>query len=317
MKNKKVLNYLKAGAGLVVVLLVALLVVPPIIGGPVKSAVKSLAAAASGDPNLFGDLTPSPGAIAQRVLQQRGGQIRQEDLPGILSEIIRLYRPDFNSNIVNSVMELAVPLVLAQLPGPINTPAELTPLLTRMVPLAIAQLPGARVEPKYPPQTLKSFDKETFTNIAYTAIGAGVVTLIWLSLYRPRCPQEEKRRVFMANILIAVPALIVGFYLYQNFPGSISQYVSFKDNGRLILTTFVIVFSYLTLSLIFYFLVALALAGLPYLAERFWVLAPWRALVLPVLTNIIGNWAHLFKIAKVLKQILDVLRKHFPEEIAK
>ncbi len=295
--------------------------IPHMMETPGRSLVQATASWLARNPYLFPQEGEPLPVIVENALQKGGGQIDRDGLSGIITEIIRNYRPDFQGDTLNLAVTLATNLVLNQLPASVADDRVLTPLLTLTVPRAIAMLPAAKVPKRYPDLTTNLFKKSTWRWITGTAFVLGLAALAWATTRRIASPQDEANRTRVVNFLVTWPGLIVslvllGVYLYPLLMSATTRNALFASTSAYTATLFICGF-FLILAFMTYVLLALGITLLPYFAERVSILAVWRRLFIPPMINWAGNLLHQLQMDAIVKRVFKILFDHFAEEPAK
>jgi hypothetical protein len=295
--------------------------IPHMMETPGRSLVQATASWLARNPYLFPQEGEPLSVIVENALQKGGGQIDRDGLSGIITEIIRNYRPDFQGDTLNLAVTLATNLVLNQLPASVADDRVLTPLLTLTVPRAIAMLPAAKVPKRYPDLTTNLFKESTWRWITGTAFVLGFAALLWATTRRIASPQDEANRTRVVNFLVTWPGLIVslvllGVYLYPLLMSATTRNALFASTSAYTATLFICGF-FLILASMTYVLLALGITLLPYFAERVSILAVWRRLFIPPMINWAGNFLHQLQMDAIVKRVFKILFDHFAEEPAK
>lgn len=292
----------------------AYLAVPQLMAGPVRGLVQAATTSISGNPFLFPDLTPGPRDIVDRVLRDRGGRIDRSSLPAVITDTVRLFRPDFPPDIANDVARLAFEFVMNQLPGLAVDEQTLTQSLTSAIQQAVSNRAPSRASTGYVDISNRLFSTVTWQILCSAAVAVGVAALLVWLFFRPVCPQDETVRTRWINFLISLPFLVV-FWIASRYivmGGNFSLLIASKDFQ---IATAMIAAAFVLAGLVICTLLSLLVLLLPYWAEQVSVFAVWRRVFHPVtFVDVVGSVLHNRLGRDIVARIIQMLVKNFPQE---
>lgn len=315
--NSKLIQFGKAILFFLTLLGIAFMGVPRIMDTPVRDFVQTTAKSFTGMPYLFGyNATESINAIIERVTNSKTGRITREDVPAILTEVIREHRPDFPQPTVQFVTDAAFNLGVNMLPAEISDSRVLNPTLSLILPRALSVLTPARLPPRYPDLASPLFRAQTWYWVAAISTAIGVIALTWGMTRTILSPQDEKRRTRQVNSIILPPFLLMlGYFAYylvtfRAVPPAVSIFSAPVYAG----VTAWISFVFLAALTLVYFVIVQGVYLLPYFAERVSVLAVWRRLLSPLPTDLLGDLFHRLRYGRIIRYFAKLLFQHFARE---
>lgn len=319
MPTNTIMRYVTLVGVLITLAAAVLWVIPKFMETPFRNAVQSVAKTYTGNPYLFGfNPTASVNEIIEGVLQNKSGRITREDAPKIVAEVINLYRPDFSKSTMQFVVEAAFNLAVGSLPPVISDPQVLTPILSAAIPMALSSLGPSKLPPKYPGLAEILFKNSVWMGIAVAAAVIGLIALIFGQTRKIICPRDEMSRTKIVNAMIVIPyilSLSALFYFLFTFKSAAPDAGIFSSPQYIGVTSWIF-FSFLVASIAIYFGVTLTIYLLPYFVARINILAVWRRLFFPPLTNLIGDLLHRLKTSEIMMHFAKMLFKQFAREMA-